>query len=358
MIKKNKWNLLVSSLVILLPMVFGLVFWNRLPDEMTTHWGADGIADGWMNKAAAIFLLPGILLAVHWLCVLLSAKLPGSKEQNPKLFALVLWIIPATSLFANGCIYMIALGKDTQPFFLVNLLLGILFIAIGNYLPKAQRNPSMGIKIKWALENEENWYATHRFSGKVYVAGGFILLACMFLPVPVTLWASGAVLVALIVIPVVYSYQYYRKQLRAGTYTVAPVPYSKAAKIIALVAVPIILILAAVFMFTGDIDVAYQNTSFTVVSSYYQDLTVDYSGITGIEYREEGVPGTRASGLGSARLLVGFFRNAEFGNYTRYTYTGNKPCVVIKVDDKILVIGGSDAAATKEIYETIKAKIG
>ena len=46
MIKKNKWNLLFSSLVILLPIVFGLIFWNQLPEELTTHWGASGLADG------------------------------------------------------------------------------------------------------------------------------------------------------------------------------------------------------------------------------------------------------------------------------------------------------------------------
>ena len=358
MIKKNTWKLLVSSLVILLPIVFGLLYWNKLPDEMTTHWGMDGNADGWTNKAAAIFILPAILLAVHWLCVLLSAKLPGGQEQNPKLFAIVLWIIPALSLVVNGTIYAVSFGKEIDPVFLIFPLLGILFIAIGNYLPKAKRNLTTGIKVKWALENEENWYATHRFGGKVYVIGGFFLLLCMFLPTIIALWVGGAALIALIAAPVIYSYQYYKMQVKTGTYTAAPLPKSKAAKIVALIAVPIILVFVAVIMFTGDVELIYEESSFTIEASYWSDLTVEYDAITHIEYREEGVPGTQTNGIGSARLKSGIFHNEEFCNYTRYSYTGTKPCVVLNVGDKILVINGTDTAATKAIYDTLQAKIG
>ena len=46
MLKKNKLKVIVSSIAILLPMLFGLVMWDQLPDTMTTHWGADGNADG------------------------------------------------------------------------------------------------------------------------------------------------------------------------------------------------------------------------------------------------------------------------------------------------------------------------
>ena len=360
MIKKNKWNLLFSSIVILLPILFGLIFWDSLPEELTTHWGADGQANGWMTKSATIFILPLILLAIHWLCFLASTKLPGGNDQNPKLLNIVLWIIPIISLTANGTIYAVGFGQEINPVFFVFPLIGILFIVIGNYLPKCKRNIAAGIKIKWTLQNEENWYATHRFGGKVYVIGGFFLLACMFLPTVIALWAGGAALIAMVFIPVIYSYCYYKNQVKAGTYEVDPLPNlsTKAAKIISLVAVPIILVLVAVLMFTGNVEVSYQETSFTVDSAFWSELTVEYDAITSIEYREDGVPGTRANGISSARLLTGLFQNEEFGNYTRYTYTGNKPCVVLNVGDKILVINGADAAATKTIYETIQAKIG
>ena len=66
MIKKNMKKCIISSILILLPILAGLIFWNRLPDSMTTHFGADGNPDGTMGKAVAVFVLPLILLAV-WL---------------------------------------------------------------------------------------------------------------------------------------------------------------------------------------------------------------------------------------------------------------------------------------------------
>ena len=238
--------------------------------------------------------------------------------------------------------------------------MGILFIAIGNYLPKCKRNFTAGIKIKWTLENEENWYATHRFGGKVYVIGGFFLLLCMFLPTLIALYVGGVVLTAIIFIPIVYSYIYYKKQVQAGTYTTDPlvIPGAKAAKLIALITLPVVFILVAIIMFTGNVDLNYADTTFTIEASYWSDLSVEYKAIESIEYREEGVSGNRTNGIGSARLAVGMFQNEEFGNYTRYTYAQTDPCIVLEVEGKILVINGIDEAATKAIYEALKTKIG
>jgi hypothetical protein len=77
---------------------------------------------------------------------------------------------------------------------------------------------------------------------------------------------------------------------------------------------------------------------------------VSFDQIDRVEYRDNCEIGTRTYGFSSARLLLGSFKNSEFDAYTRYSYTGNKPCVVIRVDDKILVVGDKDAEATKNIY--------
>jgi len=361
MIRNNKGKLLATSIVTLLPIVFGLIFWNKLPDEMASHWGVDGTVDSWTSKAFAVFGMPVLILLAHWLCVLLSVKLPGGKEQNPKVFRIVLWICPVISLFINGMLYAVALGKDVDPVFFVYPLLGLMFIAIGNYLPKCTRSITMGIKLKWTLENEENWNATHRFGGKIWVAGGVLLLACVFLPEAVALWVMFPVILVLVVTPAVYSYLYHRKQVQAGTATVSPIPGIPSAKkvvVISLVLLAVLLAALIPLMFTGKITVEYGEEAFTLVTSFYQDLTVEYDAITAIEYRNSDTVGSRTAGFNSARLLAGSFRNDEFGSYTRYSYTGSDTCVVLKVGEKVLVVSGIDEAATKEIYEALQKKIG
>lgn len=361
MLRNNKWKLLISSVMILLPIVFGLIFWDDLPEQMTTHWGADGNADGWSSRPVAVLAMPVLVLLIHWLCVFFTVKDPKNKDQNHKVFGLVLWICPVISLFASVVTYTAAFGKELSMGLYASFLFGLLFVVIGNYMPKCKQNYTIGIKIKWTLQNEENWNATHRFAGRIWVAGGLLMLVSAFLPEDSFLWALIISLMVLVVVPFVYSYLYYRKQLKEGRANITPIPQSvapKSVKIVSAVSVAVILVFVGFIMFTGDVTVEYTDTAFTVDASFWNELTVEYSAIDSIEYREQDDAGTRIGGLGSARLLAGVFRNDEFGNYTRYSYTGCDSCVVLTADGKILVINGPDAASTKAICEQIKAKIG
>lgn len=208
LIEKNKWNLLLSSLVILLPILFGLIFWNRLPEQIATHWNVNGVADGWSNRPFAVLALPGFLLITHWFCILASTMDPRNKNQNNKIFSILLWICPIVSLFTGFMIYATALGKQPDSYLMIALLLGMIFIMIGNYLPKCKQNSTIGIRIKWTLEHEENWNATHRFCGKLWVIGGILTMACAFLPKTIATAALFLFMLILVILPIAYSYKY------------------------------------------------------------------------------------------------------------------------------------------------------
>ena len=356
MLKQNKGKMILSSILILLPILVGLFLWNDLPAHMTTHWGADGNADGWSTKAFAVFGLPLILLVFHWVCVFFTAKDPGNKNQNRKVFGMIFWIIPMISICVNGTIYAISFDKEFAIEAITLLLIGLVFIVIGNYMPKCRQNATIGIKIKWTLENEENWNATHRVAGKLWVIGGLLLMVCMFLPIYLLVWAMLAVILLMVLIPFSYSYLYYKKQMKAGTYVKNGVcigKYGKNTTVVGMFMTAAILIFCVVLCFTGDINVQYGETSFTMEASYYSDLTVDYAAIDSIEFREQDDPGVRTSGFGTPRLSMGTFKNEEFGTYTRYSYTGRGACVVLTVNDRILVINGKDDDSTKAIYEEL-----
>lgn len=210
MIKKNKFKLWISSFVILLPIMFGLLFWDKLPEQMVTHWGADWNADGWSNRNFAVFALPVFILIVHWFCIFCTSKDPKNKDQSNKIFSIVLWICPIISIVTSYMIYAAALGKVIQPNVIVYILIGLLFIIVGNYLPKCKQNYTIGTRVKWALENEENWNATHRFSGKVWVVGGVLIMVCSFFPEEISLYVFMALIIVLSIFPAGYSYYYFK----------------------------------------------------------------------------------------------------------------------------------------------------
>lgn len=362
MIKAYKKHIILSSIVILLPVLAGLVLWNRLPDTMTTHWGADGYADGLSSKAFAVFGLPLFLFALHWLMLFLDSRLTKNYEQNRKAYRIVFWIIPIISLISNGFVYAFALGWDFRPEMFVSLLCGLMFVIIGNYMPKIRQNPTLGIKISWTLNSEENWNRTHRLAGKLWVIGGILLLFTIFLPLDIAAWVWIVMIVLLAVIPIGYSCYLHRTLTRTNDALIEETTdpartFSKNVNRVGMVMLPLILLGCAWLMFTGDVDVQFGETTVTIEATYWYDLTIDYTGIDSVEYREDGVDGVRVGGYGSPRMALGNFRNDEFGNYTRYTYTQQKACVVLMSEDKILVLNGADDAATQKIYEELSAHI-
>lgn len=216
MIKKNKKKLWISSIIILLPIVFGLIAWNKLPEQMVTHWGVDGKADGWSSRGMAVFALPAFLFFIHWFCIFCTLKDPKNKNQSNKIFHLVLWICPVISLFVSSMIYAAAFGKERTPYLIEYLLCGLFFVIIGNYLPKCKQNHTIGIRVKWTLENEENWNATHRFCAKAWVAGGFFMMGCSFLPEQISIYAFVAIIILLLIVSVGYSYYYFKTKQNAS----------------------------------------------------------------------------------------------------------------------------------------------
>ena len=359
MIKNHKWKAIVSSVVILLPILFGLIMWNQLPATMTSHWGTDGVADGTATKGFVVFGLPLILLALHWLMLVAETLWQKSKPQNSKIVSIQFFIIPITSLVVNIFIYSAALGKDWNLFALIPVLIGGLLMYIGNYLPKTIRNRTMGIKLHWTMGNDENWQKTHRLGGKLWFWGGMVILVSTLLPAKFTIATMIAAIAIGVVMPTVYSYSIYRKHKAEGV-EYEPVFNRKSDKValwITAIVVPLILIGAMILMVTGDITVTYEDTSFRIAASYTDDLTVEYGDIDSVEYRESFDAGSREMGFGSHRLSTGTFRNEEFGRYTIFAYTQGEGAVVLKSGDKVLVIVGKTAEETKEIYENLAQKI-
>ena len=66
MLKANRKTLIIASIVTILPVLIGIICWNRLPDVMATHFGMNNEANGFSSKAFAVFGLPLVLLAVLW----------------------------------------------------------------------------------------------------------------------------------------------------------------------------------------------------------------------------------------------------------------------------------------------------
>jgi uncharacterized membrane protein len=211
MIKRNLAKAIISSLLILLPILFGVIVWDSLPEIITTHFGINGEPDGFSGRGFAVLFFPLFMLTIHWLCIWVSAVTEArGNGQSDKVYGILFFISPLLSIVTSAMIYAVALGGEMNISIFVGMLFGVMFIVMGNYLPKATRNRYFGIKIKWALDNDENWAATHRLAGKVWFFGGFAVLLASLLPGKIMIAVIITLLFVLILAPTVYSYVYYR----------------------------------------------------------------------------------------------------------------------------------------------------
>ena len=210
-LKNHKWALLITSVVILLPILGGILLWDKLPEQVPFHWNIQGQVDNWVSRPVAVFVIPFVLLGFQWLCFFASAWDPKQRNINKKVLGLVLWIIPVLNILLHMMVYLSALDRRVDISVVIPLFFGALFVVIGNFMPKCKQSYTLGIKLPWTLNDEQNWNATHRLAGKLWVAGGLLSMLTCLLP-PVAAFATMmSILLVMCLIPTVYSYRYYKK---------------------------------------------------------------------------------------------------------------------------------------------------
>ena len=208
MIKKNLKTMIITSIITLLPILAGLYLWDKLPEQMPVHFGANGEPDGFASKEFAVFGMPAILVALQWVMIAYMGQDPKRKNMSDKMIALTIWMIPLVSLLGNGVTYLYLCYESVNIITISTLFVGALFVFIGNYLPKMKQTYTIGIKLPWTLNSEENWYRTHRFAGVVFILAGLAILVAGFTE---QIWLVLVTLFVAALIPSVYSFILFKK---------------------------------------------------------------------------------------------------------------------------------------------------
>ncbi len=207
--KINKKLLFITSVLTLLPVLVGLSLYSRLPAQVPIHWNAAGEVDSYCTRLFAVLGMPAFFLATHLFCMLMITLDKKNQNQNKVLASLPYYIIPVISCVTMGYVYMSALGFDGIGIEQVLLpLFGVMFMVLGNYMPKCTHNHTIGIRIPTTLSSEANWYATHRFAGKIWFAAGVLVLVCLFIPAPAKMWIATTGMLAASFVPIAYSIVY------------------------------------------------------------------------------------------------------------------------------------------------------
>ena len=214
----KKFSLLdVAALLIwLLPIGYLLWVYGSLPAIVPMHYGADGKPNRYGSKSDFLvmqMIFPFISGGVYFLLKFLPSIDPkkqvkyGEQTFQKLGFGLV--------IFMAAISISITFATINQSFKIDKLLLpliGLLFVFLGNVMHSIKPNYFAGVRTPWTLEDEGNWRATHRLTGKIWVIGGLIItIATLVLPegMGVFVFLPGILIISFI--PIIYSYIYFKK---------------------------------------------------------------------------------------------------------------------------------------------------
>ena len=206
---RNNTQIILSTIVCLVPIVLTLVLYKKLPEQVPIHFDINGVPDNYASKAIAGFLFPCLLAGFNIFVHFMMNADPKKQNANKIIRLVGFWIFPVVSLITVPMTLFKGLNYDVPVVTICTVMIGLMFLIIGNYLPKSRQSYTVGIRLPWTLDNEENWNKTHRFAGFVWVIGGLAEIVSAFIG---NNNIQFVVMALVLILPIAYSYLLYCKQ--------------------------------------------------------------------------------------------------------------------------------------------------
>jgi uncharacterized membrane protein len=197
-----------------LPYVYLTTIWNKLPEQVPTHFNIEGIANDWSSKTTLLFIPAALGIGIYFLMLIIPVLDPKKKLQQmgDKYYTLRFMITIFFSLLATYLLYVSNTGSLKNPNMLFALI-GALFAMLGNYFQTVRPNYFIGIRTPWTLENEQVWKNTHRLGGRLWIVGGVLIAILAFFINNNHLFSIifGVIISLIVIVPVVFSYTEFKK---------------------------------------------------------------------------------------------------------------------------------------------------
>ncbi len=206
----NRLNWITLAVVLAMGMI-AVFFAPHLPDPVPTHWNAAGQVDGWTPKPWGVWLFPVLAAGLLVLFMLLPVISPRGFRLDTarRAYDIVVFVVLAFLAGVQLLAYLGAMGQGPAIEHAVPLMLGVLFIVLGNYLGKFPKNFFVGIRTPWTLASDEVWNRTHRLGGRTFMLAGVLIAVNVFLQLGTAFTISVVAVAA--GVPIVYSLLLYRK---------------------------------------------------------------------------------------------------------------------------------------------------
>jgi len=177
--KSNLTITIITVMVCLLPMIAGIILYDRLPDMMVIQVNANNESNRFVSKNFALFGTAGLMAMVQLITsISLGRKRKGSTMVT-KFEKVAQWIIPVVSILVYYVMIMYNLYETIHVGRTVLLVLGVLFCIIGNYLPKMSYEYNGNLNLPTA-KDEKSFRKMVKRIGYFLIGVGISFFVIMF----------------------------------------------------------------------------------------------------------------------------------------------------------------------------------
>ena len=214
----TKVTSIIALSLIAIAIIAGLALWNKLPDQMPSHWNVNDEVDGTMPRFWGAFLMPLVTLGMFALFILIPNidPLKANVAQFRETFNLFIVFIIAFMLYIHALTLAWGLGYNNFKMSAAMLpLIGVLFIFIGYMLRKAKRNFFIGIRTPWTLSSDMVWDKTHQLGSVLFIVSGAFAIVGGFFGGMLAFWLMFVPLIGSSIFLMIYSYVLYRNEMKS-----------------------------------------------------------------------------------------------------------------------------------------------
>lgn len=185
---------LINIIILVVTLVATFVVLSIMPDTVPVHFDIHGVADRWGSKYEML-VMPGFMLAMlaFWLGIDASYKKKietsfdekeiAEAKSNLKVIqitsiitSLMFAVINGLTLYASYSQLEGSSVKEIDILKMLSIVMGIFFIILGNFMPKAKNNPNLGFRLTWTKFNDNTWRKSNLIGGIAMIIQGVIMV--------------------------------------------------------------------------------------------------------------------------------------------------------------------------------------
>lgn len=211
---ENKFIKILTPIIAVLPLISYLFLYSSLPDQMPMNIALDGSVNSYGSKLEFV-ILPAISIVMYFILKLAPKLDPKGKSYEKvagfySFFILFMQILIGVVYLSMLCVVWGVQWLNIN--FVIFIMLGFLFLLVGNYMPRMKQNFTMGIKTPWTLYSEKVWNKTHRLGGYMFMLASLPMFLVAFITNTFTFVILGFTVAIAVIVPTYMSYRWYKQE--------------------------------------------------------------------------------------------------------------------------------------------------